>query len=71
MNQQRDVDAFNPSTQQAEARGFLRVPSEHGLQSSRSVSKEKGERKYTIAVPVTAVELILNNIVYHTFFSTG
>lgn len=77
MNQQRDVEpgvvtkAFNPSVQQAEAGGFLRVPSEHGLQTSRPVSKEKGERKYTTAVPITAVGLILNNIVYHTFFSTG
>lgn len=62
------TNAFNPSTPKAEAGGFLRVPSQHGLQDSRSVSKEKGERKYMTAVPISAVRLIiLNNIVYHTF----
>jgi hypothetical protein len=61
------TNAFNPSTRQAEAGGFLRVPSQHGIQNSRPVSKEKVERKYTTIVPITAVGLILNNIVYHTF----
>lgn len=63
MNQQRGVEpgvvknAFNPSTQQAEAGGFLRVPSHHGLQSSRTVSKEKGERKYTTAVLINCCRI--------------